>query len=194
MHESTATVGHRGGINFLVNGKWHKVHDFRENLTFSKDEEISQYLNDEYDIFFSHHGGLIEVKLVNRSEQERGDKELVFADGSHIFMEEKIRRVTYDDVLLEVCQVEETGDPGWIDKSRSDYIAYFNVPTTLKIFPTPLLRLAWMTNRDEWLNDSDYFQPHVKFRYHGEVCTTHNIAIPTEVLLRAIIEEIKRNA
>lgn len=67
-------------------------------------------------------------------------------------VEEKIRSHDYGDILLELVQDVDSGNPGWVSKTRCDYLVYAVVTggQLLKVFV-----LTWMPFKN-WLI-TEYF-------------------------------------
>lgn len=127
-----------------------KVHKFRSSLKYS--EGHRDFWTDIYRKAFPDYQN--HMNLVGRSEsQRRGmDVVLTLTSGLTLFIDEKLRPKTYDDILLEYISVDTTNDPGWIEKPLGiHYIAYaFRDTGICYMLDWPLLRSAWVRFGAEW--------------------------------------------
>lgn len=167
-----------------------KLNDFTVDLEHS--------LNDEsFDKFYLHAFPMaesVETILFNENPaiQRRGiDKVVHFKNGNKITIDEKMRRIDYGDILLELYhQGESTGGRkkmGWLYKNHCDYIAYLVEPTgKVYLLPLLLLQMAYKRNRGLW----EKLYPTRKAENKGY--TTFSISIPARVLLDAIKGELSQ--
>jgi hypothetical protein len=161
-----------------------KINDFNEDLKYANDKTDS-YLIDSF--YFSKFPELKNIEFVKDKEtQLKGiDKILTFENGKQITIDEKKRRADYGDILLEIWKHRELKKLGWLLTCQCDYISYIIMPTTkIYLLPSLLLKCAWESNKEVW-----------KRRYNMKYSlnmgyTTQNIAIPVNILLEAIKNEI----
>ncbi len=162
-----------------------KVNEFKADLQYSLDQQECELL----DVFYQREfPGICRIELIrDMDRQRRGiDKILHFNSGYQITLDEKKRRKDYGDILLETWSQQENEKRGWLYSAQCDYIVYAIMPTyTVYLLPVLLLKKAWHNNKDCWL---DLYQ---EVQSHNKDYTTINIAIPIEVLMKAIQDEMK---
>ena len=163
-----------------------KYNDFHTDLKYSLENRDDETLNEFYMKAFP---------LAERIEfcenlvlQKKGiDKIIHFKDEKTITIDEKKRRKDYGDILLELWSNKERRTPGWLYYSQCDYIVYAVLPTkTVYLLPTLLLQMAWKNNKYEWLKK--YKRSMANNNYYN----TENIAIPANILLQAISNEMNK--
>lgn len=162
------------------------MNDFQIDLEYSLKERDNVLFDNLYYRVFPH---LQKIKFVTDLKlQKQGiDKELIFGNGKHIFIDEKKRRKDYGDILLEEYSNWECKVIGWLGKSKkTDYIVYAIMPTkTVYFLPFLLLQKAWLHNYKNWL------------RKYGRIFAdnpgykTSNIAVPTLEVLDSIRAEMQ---
>lgn len=156
------------------------VRDFREELAFSRDENIARVLDNTYRKMFLN---LTDIKYVTDIDlQKKGvDKILVFGKKEY-YIDEKIRKKGYGDILLEEYSVYEQRIIGWLGRDHlTDYISYVVKPAKYLYFlPFLLLQRAWVKNYKLW-----YTQYGQKFA-PNKGYSTSNIPVPVRVLFESI--------
>lgn len=131
----------------------------------------------------------------NGQGQQLGiDRVIQLDSGKTILIDEKKRRTEYNDILLEYHS--NNTKPildGWMNKDLLvDYIAYaFMKSQKVYLFDWLSLKRAWLSNGSEWFSKAKNKQDGFKIvvadnRYYK----TLSIAVPTQVLLSAIIQPI----
>jgi len=110
------------------------------------------------------------------------DRLILLSSGQVLRIDEKKRATDYDDILLEYLSNDVTGAPGWIEKNLYiDYLAYaFSVKRICYLLPWLMLRKAWIENGEIW---RQRYRPIIA---HNETYSTHSIAVPINVLYRAV--------
>ena len=81
------------------------------------------------------------------------DRLIRLSSGDVVKVDQKIRRKSYPDILLEYISVDKPVEkPGWIEKDLAiDYLAYAFLPTQrCYMYPWLLLRRAWLRFGEEW--------------------------------------------
>ena len=172
-----ANVGQCGGI---------KLNNFHNDLEYSMELRDDERLDDFYKAAFPM---LERIEFCSEiSMQQKGiDKIIYFSNGNAISIDEKKRRKDYGDILLEIWKNKEQKKPGWLFYSQCDYIVYAILGANkIYLLPVLLLQMAWKNNGKEWLGKYD-----LKIANNGSYDTV-NIAIPTDVLLNAISNEMKK--
>jgi len=161
-----------------------RYNDFNTDLQYSLDERESEIFDRFYYRIFP---GLKFIELVKDLEtQKKGiDKILHFKNGKTVTIDEKKRRTDYGDILLELWSVWEQRKYGWLYTCQCDYIVYAVMPTQkVYLLPSLLLKRAWLTNSREWL------KKYKKISADNKTYTTKSVAIPVNVLLKAISAEM----
>lgn len=162
------------------------MNEFFTDLEYSLEERDDEMFNSFYHRAFPN---ISDIKFCEDMQTQRKgiDKIICFKSGKSFTIDEKKRRVDFGDILLELWSVYEKQKRGWLYTSQCDYIVYAIMPSKkVYLLPTILLQRAWMTNGKSWV--TTYKQ--VQARNVGY--TTLSIAIPTEVLLSAISQEMKQ--
>jgi hypothetical protein len=173
-----------------------KVNDFKTDLEWSEAQHTQDWWLPYYKVAFPD---MVRIEGVSgpSPEQRAGiDKIVVLSSGKRLSVDEKVRRLRApSDILLEVKHVPVNGEPewpGWMDKPNqlTDYLAVgFSAYRTAFFFPFVSLRTAWKRNKEEWLNRFTVppaLNPNARPPYN-----THNVAIPTEVLMESICDAIE---
>jgi len=178
-------------------GGWHggmKYNDFDIDLKYSLEARENELFDTFYYRVFSN---LRDIELVMDKERQRKgiDKILYFNNGKQVSIDEKKRRKDYGDILLELWSVWEEKKKGWLLTAQCDYIVYAVMPSKkVYLLPTLLLGKAWEKNKGTWVekakdkNNGFYIVKALNKRY-----STISIAIPTEILLSSITEEMKQD-
>jgi len=158
------------------------VNDFRTDLEWSLDSAEDTLFNDFYYKAFPN---IKEIEFCEDIERQRKgfDKIIHFNNGNWFAIDEKKRRVDYGDILLELWSVDRK-KRGWLYTCQCDYIVYAIMPTNkIYLLPTVLLKRAWITNKDKWIN----MKPIIA-QNNGYV--TESRAIKINELLNAIAKEM----
>lgn len=154
------------------------VHDFNEDLEYSSTYDA--LFNECYTAIFPDIQDIVHVDI---ALQRKGiDKELIFKDRVHLYVEEKTRKKVWPDILLERWSSEKR--PGWIITSEADLFAYLFAPIQkICLFDMKLLKAAWENNEEQWI--STYFKSEaLNYNY-----TTIGYCIPLKVLFLAVESE-----
>jgi len=80
------------------------------------------------------------------------DRVVTMTNAETVFIDEKVREVSYRDIALEFVSNTKTGSPGWVCKPmRADFIAYVIRPRGVGyLLPVHALQCAWSRHGDEW--------------------------------------------
>jgi len=164
------------------------VNEFRTDLEYSLDQRENELFDSFYFRVFRN---LKKVVLVSdkRLQMQGVDKKLIFESGKELLIDEKKRRTDYGDILLEEWSDEARRKIGWVGNPNklTDYIVYAIMPTRkVYLFPYKILQLAWVTNYHKWKDL--YRVPPAE----NEGYNTTNLAIPPEILMEALVEEMKK--
>jgi len=162
------------------------IHDFHTDLEYSvnlcDDERLDNFYKQAFPL-------AVKVEFCSDlSEQLKGiDKIIYFQNGNSITVDEKKRRKDYGDILLELWKNKKHRKPGWLFYSQCDYIVYAVLEANkIYLLPTVLLQMAWKANREQWLSR------YMKKEALNDGYITVNIAIPTEILLNAVLKEMTK--
>lgn len=159
------------------------VHNFADSLARAQSYADAAWWRDIYRAAF---GDKVKAAIVIREDgwAQRGgvDRVLTLSSGQTFYVDEKVREEDWSDILLEYWSDREAEKPGWIEKDLAcDFIAYAFLPSrTCYLLSFPALRSAWKKNCETWKREFH----HVEARNDGY--TTESIAIPIDVLLRAM--------
>lgn len=160
--------------------------DFKEDLKFSHDAEELKIWSGIYSKAFPS------CKTKNNREdgqlQRVGiDRTIVLASGKAIYVDEKIRRKDYGDILLEYISNDKHQTPGWVCKPLfCDYIAYAVLPTKMcYLLPVPQLQKAWSENGESW--KATYFIS----KAENEGYNTISVCVPVTEVFRAIGQSLR---
>lgn len=128
-------------------------HDFREQLLYSEQGSEEPFWRAVYEKAFPD---MVDMMLCHGDTlgQRRGVDRLIYlANDRVIRIDEKKRRRTYSDILLEYTSVDEPYKPGWMELPLAiDFLAYAFMDTKrVHLFPWLLLRRSWLHYRDNWL-------------------------------------------
>ena len=169
------------------------MHDFQDSLAFSERHEDADWWERVYREAFPAFATMFSVRYDERYKwaQLAGiDRVVCLANGRSFYVDEKVRSVRYDDILLEQYSDLEQHNPGWMQKElASDYIAYaFTTDGTCYLLPFQGLRRAWLQNGSEWIrmakaNCRGFRVVDAKNRTY----TTRSIAVPIPVLMDALL-------
>jgi len=162
------------------------INNFKNDLDYSMEDEIFETFYREK---FSN---IKEIRFEeNLNKQLKGiDKTIIFNSGYEITIDEKKRRVDYNDILIELVSNKGTKRQGWLFTTQCDYIAYAIMPKkTIYLIPTTLLKLAWVENQIKW--ESNYKRIEAKNKdNNGREFITISIPIPIKVLLEGLQKQM----
>jgi hypothetical protein len=123
-------------------------------------------------------------------EQRRGiDRRLLLENGTTLLIDEKKRRGTWQDILLEYISSDTPFRSGWIEKDNAiDFVAYAFMDThKVYFFSWQFLRRAWELRKDVWLGwGKDRRNGFSIVSSKNKTYTTHSLAIPIKSLYAAV--------
>lgn len=159
-----------------------KVNDYITDIEFANNPDLVLVLNEYYKASFKN---LIRVvRTTDKQEQYDGiDVKLFFSDCKDpTFIDEKIRRKDYGDILLEEYSNWQDKTPGWLEKRKRTHFLNFVWVFDNKclLLPYQLVRQAYLTHKTKWLE-----QFKRKFADNGSYQTS-NIPVPIRELYDAI--------
>lgn len=158
------------------------MNDFRRDLAWSHSQSDAPWWEDVYRQAFPDFSAMHDVRADGWAQRGGIDRQVILCDGTVLKVDEKARRTSYDDFLLEYYSDSERRTPGWMAKPLTcDYIAYAFVPSrTCYLLPYQLLRRAWWRHRTEWVGR------HRVVRAPNNGYTTVSVAVPIPVVLAAL--------
>lgn len=138
---------------------------FKDDLNYSYDDDI---LNNFY---FSR--GVKYIQTIKDLEiQKKGiDKILYYGRDKRITVDEKKRRTTYDDLLVEIMKNVELNKKGWLYYTQSDFIIYWIEPLK-KIYILNFNKLQKIIFDNDWVNTKPKLKTHI-----NKIYTTDNISL-----------------
>lgn len=164
-----------------------KLNNFKEDLEFShKAEDLSIWAEIYNNAFPGNHGFTNERE--NGQVQYLGiDRTVILSSGKAIYIDEKVRRKNYGDILLEYISNDKTKSKGWAEKPLfCDYISYAILENGMcYLLPVPQLQKVWLENKDKWLKL--YGTKTAPNQYYN----TLNCPIPIDVLFPAIGKSLR---
>jgi len=128
------------------------INDFKKDLEFSHKAEDLKMWQEIYSTAFP--GCSTKNNRADGELQRHGiDRTVVLSSGKAIYVDEKVRRKDYGDILLEYISNDKYNTPGWVCKPLfCDYIAYAILPRKeCYLLPVPQLQKAWEDNKQNWL-------------------------------------------
>jgi len=160
------------------------IHDFHEDLVVSEAIALEPWWEEVYRRAFPYFKSMELVPSGTPEQLDGIDRIIRLEGGGVIYVDEKVRHVDYDDILLELWSSEERKTFGWAGKSlRCDYIAYAFLPSKrCYLFPFPQLQRALWKHWDEWNRDCK------KVKAPNPGYTTTSLAVPIAALQQAITE------
>jgi hypothetical protein len=120
----------------------------------SLNQEQRQWILSKYKLAFPHAERFVECTTAQR-QKEGVDYYALFADGSPIFIEEKIRWEKYPDLLIEEYANWQKKSLGWgLDTNKkTHYLTYIITPTQeMFIFYFPALQKFFIQKHQSFLN------------------------------------------
>jgi len=120
---------------------------------YKQDKDFEERSRNRFNALYkTYFRGLNKIEVINNQElQYKGhDVHLHFNNGNVEIIDEKVRRVDYDDILIEYLSNKESGRKGWIYDSESTLLAY--------LFPTKGIWFLYAQKIKEWVKDiNSYF-------------------------------------
>jgi len=158
------------------------LNDFNEDLKFSHSAEDLPIWETIYSKAFPDNHGYTNMRNNGQTQQLGIDRTVILSSGKAIYIDEKVRRKDYGDILIEYISNDKKGTKGWAEKPLfCDYIAYAILPTRMcYLLPVPQLQKAWIGNKKEWL--SLFGTKSADNKYYN----TLNCPVPVNTLFKAI--------
>jgi hypothetical protein len=167
-----------------------KVHDFADSLAESRRWIDAPWWEPVYRRAFRHYAGMHPTD--DPKAQRAGIDRLVsLADGTMLYVDEKVREKDWPDILAEIWSDEARRIPGWANDAKQlacDYIAYAFIPTQrCYLLPHRELVRAVREHDREWWAKCETEQDGFRLvRAHNRGWITTSMAVPTAIMLDAI--------
>ena len=129
------------------------IADFTADLAYSQECEDLPYWAEIYKKAFPTMVGMHNHRKDGQHQRAGIDRSIILSSAKQVFIDEKARRKSYGDILLEYVSNDRTGAPGWVEKLLlADYIAVAH-PDVGKAWILPVVQLqsAWAANKEKWI-------------------------------------------
>lgn len=176
------------------------IHHFRESLRYSHDQSDQPWWDEVYRRAFPDMVATIDLRPDGWHQRAGRDRAIVLSTGKTLYVDEKCRKETYPDILVEIWSVYPlNGQPpfpsvrgtklGWACEPKdTDWLAYAFVPSRkCHLLPFLGIRSAWLKKGHRWAALAG--EKRDGFRYvvsPNDGYDSINIAVPTDILYRAI--------
>ena len=163
------------------------MNNFNKDIAFSHSAEDLEIWETIYAKAFPGLQTFTNVREDGELQRHGIDRTLILSSGKAIYIDEKVRRENYGDILLEYVSNDKKNTPGWCEKPLfCDYIAYAVLPNnTCYMLPVESLQTAWGRNKKEWINK--YGIRTAK----NQGYQTLNCPLPINVLFKAMGETLR---
>lgn len=158
------------------------INDYDTDNKMANEPTITTVLDECYGWYFTNVSNIQRPK--DKERQEAGiDVIINFSDGkTPIFLDEKIRRYDYGDILLEEYSDWDRKIPGWLmaDSKRTHFIAFVWLDSRkILLIPYGPLRYAFFKNRAKWE------QNHLRIFAENKDYYTSSFKVPKQELFDA---------
>jgi hypothetical protein len=139
------------------------VHQLRDSLEYSHSQADAPYWQEVYRLAFPDAVSTVDLRHDGWHQKAGRDRAVILSTGRSVFIDEKVRRETWDDIAIEVWSVypkagsrpwppRDGAIPGWGAKPLDcDYLAYaFESSQTCHLFPFLGVRAAWEKHGAMW--------------------------------------------
>jgi hypothetical protein len=143
------------------------THDFEQQLAYSHAQSGADYWPEIYRQAFPDMAHLLDLRHDGWHQRAGRDRAVILRSGRSIFVDEKVRSESYDDIAVEVwSQYPLNGDEpyppmeraveGWGTKPLDcDFLAYAFEPTRVCYLLSFLgIRAAWSKYRTTWIKNA----------------------------------------
>ena len=165
------------------------MHTFSESLKLSQEQADPPWWDEVYMRAFPSIAETICVRSDGWAQRGGIDRVIVLKSGKTLNVDEKVRAIDYEDILLEYWSNKQRRVPGWVAKDLAcDFIAYAFIPSKrCYLLPFQTLRLAW--RRNCWLWVKKYRRVDAE-NGGAHPYTTVCVAVPIDVLMAALTDAI----
>jgi hypothetical protein len=173
-----------------------KTHDFDEQLGYSHRQADGAYWPEIYRQAFPDMETLIDLRHDGWHQRAGRDRAIVLRSGRMVYVDEKVRRTAYDDILIEVwSRYPLSGEkpyppvalavPGWgAEPKDCDFLAYaFESTQVCYLLPFLGIRAAWHKHGSMWRGKASSKEAGFRWvRAPNRKYNTISIAIPPRIL------------
>jgi len=171
-----------------------KINDFKKDLAYSCEKSSEVFWDSFYHKAFPDMLFAREVPDNCQGQKFGIDRVVYLRSGKTIFIDEKKRRKSYGDILLEYKSNSNAAvNNGWMNKDLLiDYIAYAFIPDKkVYLLDWCNLKRVWFENGSKWFKNAlsgvDGFK-HVKAQ--NASYKTLSIAVPIKILINKLMHPI----
>jgi hypothetical protein len=164
-------------------------HDFRASLAKSEEVARASWWETVYRQAFPDFERM-SAPVIDLAQQRLGiDRVITLLSGREIYVDEKVRGRTRQDIVFEKWSSVEHKRPGWIEKPLScDYIAYaFTDSEVCYVIPYQGMKRIWRAHEQEWTQR--YGRSYKLQTSQNNGYTTAWLAVPLAVVLLAMSSE-----
>jgi len=163
------------------------MNSFAEDLKYSREAEDQPFWKEIYYKAFPNLISITNSRSDGQVQRLGIDRTIVLKSGKAIYIDEKVRRKNYNDILLEYIANDKSLAEGWVEKSLfCDYIAYAIIPRQMcYLLPVPQLQSVWTQNKDSWI------KKHGSIKAENKNYKTINCPVPVDVLFSKIGSSLK---
>jgi len=169
------------------------LHSFSKSLAESHEFEDAEWWGQVYREAFYGLAAMVSTRDDGWAQRAGIDRVITLRSGRTFYVDEKVRKKDWPDVILERWSDRERRSPGWIQKPLAiDYMAYAYVPSrTCLLFPFELLQRSWRLNGRMWVDQAEkkaggYSVILAENSENGRDWTTESIGVPREDLFSAM--------
>ncbi len=173
------------------------MNHFNADLQFGNQASHAAFWDEIYRKAFPDMVGSVVVNQDCPGQRIGIDRVIQLRSGKTLKVDEKKRRGTYSDILLEYMSNDTTRAPGWMAKEglQIDYLAYAFMPkNTAYLFPWLTLRRVWLHDGARWIRwAKEGSRPDIVQHVVAPNRTyqTLSVAVNTEYLLGRVTEAMK---
>lgn len=172
------------------------VHDFDEQLGYSHNQADAPYWQEVYRQAFPDMIHTLDLRQDGWHQRAGRDRAVILASGRSIFIDEKVRRREYDDLLVEIwSRYPLSGEPpykpcngstrGWgAEPKDCDFLAYaFERSQICYLLPFLGVRAAWSKHGRMWIDKASAKEGGYRWiEAQNRTYKTISIAVPTRIL------------
>jgi len=156
------------------------MHDFKKDLEYSK--KHNEILHE----FYKKHYKAIKIGESTLEEDKLGIDKKLYTEKWIIYIDEKIRKRDYGDILLETQSCVETNSIGWaLDPKKKTHIIIYYIEETKIVYLIDYqeLRTAFDMNYEYWAKS--WFKYAYNKRHDWTTYRSENIPVKLELIEQA---------
>lgn len=176
------------------------IHDFGESLAYSHSQASRPWWEQVYRKAFPDMASMLDLRQDGWHQRAGRDRAVILTSGRAVYIDEKVRSESYDDVAIEVWSVyPKGGEPpfkpmrgaknGWAREPKDcDWLAYaFEPDCTCYLFPFLGVRAALEKHKRVWVDNATAVANGFRWiRSQNRTYDTISIAVPIWLLQDAI--------